>query len=81
MFFIPSKHLGQKLRTITACLLVLGFLQTSLAEGLPLDKPENVGVSSERLQRLSAAMQRYIDGNMLAGTVALISRNGKIIHL
>jgi len=76
----PANHLGQLFRTIVACLLVLGFFQSSLAEVLPLDKPENVGVSSERLQRLSAAMQRYIDDDMLAGTVALISRNGKIIH-
>ena len=74
------KHITHKLPSITACLLVLGIVQASLAEGLPLDKPENVGVSSARLQRLSAAMQRYIDGNMLAGTVSLISRNGKVIH-
>ena len=74
------KHITHKLSSITACLLVLGIVQASLAEGLPLDKPENVGVSSARLQRLSAAMQRYIDGNMLAGTVSLISRNGKVIH-
>ena len=80
MLSFPSKYLGQLLRAIAACLLVLGFFQTSTAEGLPLDKPENVGVSSERLQRLSAALQRYIDGNMLAGTVTLILRNGKIIH-
>ena len=80
MLSFNSKQFTHRLRSITACLLVLGFVQTSLAEGLPLDKPENVGVSSARLQRLSATMQRYIDGNMLAGTVALISRNGKIIH-
>ncbi|MCH7673103.1 MAG: beta-lactamase family protein [Proteobacteria bacterium] len=80
MLSFNSKQFTHRLRSITACLLVLGFVQTSLAEGLPLDKPENVGVSSARLQRLSAAMQRYIDGNMLAGTVSLISRNGKVIH-
>ena len=80
MLSFNSKQFTHRLRSIAACLLVLGFVQTSLAEGLPLDKPENVGVSSARLQRLSAAMQRYIDGNMLAGTVSLISRNGKVIH-
>ncbi len=74
------KHLRYRIGIAAACLLILGFTSSALAEGLPTDKPENVGVSSERLQRLSRAMQRYIDGNMLAGTVSLISRNGKVIH-
>jgi len=61
--------------------LLLSLTNNTYADGLPMDKPENVGVSSERLQRLSSTMQRYIDDNMLAGTVSLISRNGKVIHL
>ncbi len=62
--------------------LALLSLSTLLqANGFPIDTPENVGVSSQRLQRLSDSMQRYIDANMLAGTVSLISRNGKVIHV
>jgi CubicO group peptidase (beta-lactamase class C family) len=49
--------------------------------GLPFDTPENVGVSSERLQRMDAAMQRYIDSDLLAGTITLVARKGKVIHL
>ena len=41
---------------------------------LPRATPEEVGVSSERLERLDTAMQRYIDDNLLAGTVTLVSR-------
>ena len=51
------------------------------ANDFPTAAPEEVGVSSERLQRLSSNMQRYIDSNMLAGTVSLVSRNGKVIHV
>ncbi len=61
--------------------LLLCVSSTLLADGLPMDTPENQGVSSERLQRLSAAMQRYIDSDMLAGTISLVARNGKVIHL
>ena len=60
-------------------LLVTG--STTLANDLPFDKPENVGVSTDRLDRVSASMQRYIDKNQLAGTVTLIARKGKVIHL
>tara|TARA_B100000959_G_scaffold275235_1_gene328325 strand:+ start:1758 stop:3077 length:1320 start_codon:yes stop_codon:yes gene_type:complete len=66
------------------CLLAatgLCLSSLSLADGLPLDTPENTGVSSERLERVSTAMQRYIDKDLLAGTISLISRKGKVIHL
>jgi CubicO group peptidase (beta-lactamase class C family) len=48
---------------------------------LPVAPPESVGMSSDRLARLDATLQRYIDGNMVAGTVALVARNGKVVHL
>tara|TARA_R110002072_G_scaffold5527_10_gene35432 strand:- start:3177 stop:4403 length:1227 start_codon:yes stop_codon:yes gene_type:complete len=48
--------------------------------GLPTTKPERVGVSSERLARIQPAMQRYIDDNLVAGTVTIIARRGKIVH-
>lgn len=69
------------LRRLLLLPLLLSFASLALGDGLPTDKPENVGVSSERLQRLSNAMQRYIDSDMLAGTVSLVARNGKVIHL
>jgi CubicO group peptidase (beta-lactamase class C family) len=50
-------------------------------DNLPMASPEEVGMSSERLQRVSALMQRNIDQNLLAGTVSLIARHGKVVHL
>ncbi len=37
-------------------------------------------MSSKRLQRLSVAMQEYIDKGRLPGIVTMISRNGKVVH-
>ena len=48
---------------------------------LPRAEPEDVGMSSERLQRIDSTMQRYIDSNQLAGTVTLIARHGKVVHV
>lgn len=44
-------------------------------------RPETLGFSRERLARLDAAMQRYIDDKKLAGIITLIARRGQIVHL
>jgi CubicO group peptidase (beta-lactamase class C family) len=77
--------LVRKIKTTMKRMVFVGSafaLSTSAwANGLPMASPESVGISSERLERMSDAMQRYIDANQLAGTVSLISRKGQVIHM
>jgi len=40
------------------------------------NKPEALGFSSERLERLHAAMQREVDQKQLAGVVTILARHG-----
>jgi CubicO group peptidase (beta-lactamase class C family) len=42
--------------------------------------PESVGISSERLRRIDAAMARLVDEKQVAGLVTLLERHGKIVH-
>jgi len=42
-------------------------------------KPELVGFSSERLQRLDQALNEKVNNKELAGTVTLLARHGKVI--
>jgi CubicO group peptidase (beta-lactamase class C family) len=58
-----------------------GAVRPVWAQGLPRAAPESVGMSSERLERLDATLQRYIDSKMLAGVVSLVARDGKVVHL
>ncbi len=44
-------------------------------------KPESVGLSSARLERLAEAMQGYVERGTFAGVVTLIARKGKAAHL
>src|SRR6186997_2192409 len=44
------------------------------------DKPEDVGLSSERLQRLTDTLKADIDKGIVPGAVALIARRGKIAY-
>lgn len=46
---------------------------------LTLSKPESVGFSSERLERLHALMQGLVDQKQLPGAVTMLARHGKLI--
>src|SRR5438876_4954207 len=51
------------------------------AASLPTTRPEQSGMSSERLKRLSAAMRAYIDRGQVPGTVTLVARRGHVVHV
>jgi CubicO group peptidase (beta-lactamase class C family) len=43
-------------------------------------KPESVGFSSERLERLHAFLQSEVDAKRLAGAVTILARHGKVVE-
>src|SRR4029450_711713 len=52
-----------------------------LAQALPrAAKPEEVGLSSERLPGLPDTFQGYVKDGKLAGAVVLVTRRGKIAY-
>lgn len=60
---------------------VLALVANSVqASELPSVKPEKVGFSSERLQKISEFTQRAVDEGRHAGFVTLVARHGKIVH-
>jgi CubicO group peptidase (beta-lactamase class C family) len=50
------------------------------AASLPSDKPEAVGLSSERLQRINLMIEGYIGRAEITGAITMVSRRGKIAH-
>ena len=61
--------------------VLLGFVVLHLiavAQDLPTAKPESVGLSSDRLERIGKVVQRGIDDKRLAGAVTLVVRRGKV---
>lgn len=64
-----------------AVALIVVLLPMALrAAPLPQALPEDVGVSSERLQRLSATMQQAVDIGELPGVVVMLARGGKLFY-
>lgn len=54
-------------------LLLIPFLSAA-------DKPEDAGMSSERLHRIHEAIQRHIDAGEISGAVTLVARRSRVVH-
>src|SRR5262245_2194311 len=68
------------MRALTLVAIVM-FARLALAAGsIALAKPEEVGLSTERLKRIGEAVQRHIDAKNVAGAVTLVARRGRIAH-
>src|SRR6266481_5183239 len=60
-----------------SCVLVL--IASAFAQELPTAKPETMGLSSERLERIGTAVQHSIDDKRIAGAVTLVMRRGHVV--
>jgi CubicO group peptidase (beta-lactamase class C family) len=69
-------------RAIALLTLISFVLLTAAAwaQGLPTAKPEEVGLSSDRLQRVSRALRGEIEAGKVPGAVALVARKGRIVY-
>jgi CubicO group peptidase (beta-lactamase class C family) len=62
-------------------LLLIPILAAPLTAGdAPSGKPEDIGMSSERLRRIHEAIQRHIDTGEISGAVTLVARRGRLVH-
>lgn len=63
------------------CFILFIFISAPIgAQDLTPAKPEDVGLSSERLARLTQQFQSYIDNDKLPGAVIFVARKGKIAY-
>lgn len=52
-----------------------------VAAAVPEGKPEQVGLSADRLHRIRETMQRHIAAHNIAGAVTLVARKGRVAHV
>jgi CubicO group peptidase (beta-lactamase class C family) len=65
---------------VWTCLCALALTAAALAGEAPaLAKPESVGLSSERLERIARVVSRHIDEKKIAGAVTLVARRGHVV--
>src|SRR6266576_709427 len=63
---------------LSTSLCALALIASAFAQELPTAKPETVGLSSERLERIGTAVQHSIDDKRIAGVVTLVMRRGHV---
>jgi CubicO group peptidase (beta-lactamase class C family) len=56
------------------------ILARPLTAAAPTGRPEDVGLSSERLKRVAELVQRHITAGSFSGAVTLVARNGRIAY-
>ncbi|MGI9627307.1 MAG: serine hydrolase domain-containing protein [Longimicrobiales bacterium] len=66
-------------RSLAALALACLFAETGVAQTTA--QPEEVGLSSARLDRLTQALQGYVEQERLPGAVALVARRGQVVYL
>jgi CubicO group peptidase (beta-lactamase class C family) len=71
---------------VALCVIALAFNITTQAQqsshqtvDMTVVKPESVGFSTERLERLHALMQQSVDQKQIAGIVTILARHGKVV--
>ena len=68
------------MKTAVLCALLLTVLSLPALTASPTAKPEEVGLSSERLARINQMIERRIAAGDLAGAVTIVARKGKVVH-
>jgi len=63
-----------------ACFALALLCATAGGQGLPAAKPEEVGLSSQRLGRLDAFLRESVEKERAAGIVAVVARRGKVVY-
>src|SRR5216684_4724479 len=72
-----ANAVSRKLVISIYCALIL--TASGFAQDVTVAKPESVGLSSDRLERIATTVQRNIDDKRIAGAVTLVYRRGKVV--
>jgi CubicO group peptidase (beta-lactamase class C family) len=73
------KNFKMLFRCIALVCAIIAFATPAIAE-IKVTKPESVGLSSERIQRIAGVMKQEVAKGSFPGAVVLIARNGKVAH-
>ena len=68
-------------RYVASAVAVLLLALPVTAQELARAVPEEVGLSSARLDRLTAVLEQYVEEGRIPGAVALVARRGRVAYL
>jgi CubicO group peptidase (beta-lactamase class C family) len=68
------------MKAVSLCALLVVALTLPAITASPTAKPEEVGLSADRLQRITKMIERRIAAGQLTGAVSIVGRRGKVAH-
>ena len=75
------KHMPRSNFRLIAIFIISVLISSTIAAAdLSRSRPEELGISSERLGRLDTVLNSYVEENLIAGQVLLVLRKGRIAH-
>jgi len=61
---------------------MVGAMVRTAGSGQQIEaSPEDVGLSSEGMARLTRHVQAYVDAGKFPGAISMIQRHGKVVHI
>ena len=67
-------------RMVQRVSVLLCFVSLALSQGLPSASPDEVGLSADRLARISKAMEEDVAAGRIPGALATVIRKGKVAY-
>jgi CubicO group peptidase (beta-lactamase class C family) len=77
---MPTRGQVSPKRTGCARFIVILLALAMTAASVPVGRPEDLGLSSARLPRITEVIQRYIAANEISGAVTIVARRGRVAH-
>jgi CubicO group peptidase (beta-lactamase class C family) len=73
----PFRFLPRKLAFVST---IWTLSSVALAQPLPVATPESVGLSSQRLEKITNTFKQEVAQGKLPGAVVMIARKGKLVY-
>lgn len=67
-------------QSLIACIATVVSVHAFAQQPAPVNRPEDLGFASDRLERVTKAFQGYVDSGQLPGAVVLIARKDKVAY-
>ena len=67
-------------RTLALACLALASVCSAVAQPLPVARPESVGMSTQRLEKITATLTQDVADKKLPGAVVMVARKGKLVY-
>jgi CubicO group peptidase (beta-lactamase class C family) len=76
----PNRNQIQTPRALMTAVFTLAAVSAAMAQPLPTANPASVGMSAERLEKITSVLSQDVADKKLPGAVVMVARKGKLVY-